>query len=58
MFRRMLAGMELLALAWAAGLFFFFVKTSERGRENALLIAWLLLALPITFPFLRWMVSP
>ena len=46
--------MELLAVLWVAGLLCYFSFTSERTRENNLVILWILLALPVFgYPLMR-----
>ena len=46
--------MELLAVLWVAGLILYFSLTSERTRENNLVILWILLALPVLgYPLMR-----
>lgn len=46
--------MELLAVLWVTGLILCFSFTSERMRENNLVILWILLALPVFgYPLMR-----
>lgn len=46
--------LEILAVAWIVGLLLYFGLTSERTRENLLLVSWLLLLLPaIIYPVIR-----
>ena len=41
--------MEVLALAWVAGLIAYFSLTTERQRENFLLATWILMLLPVAY---------
>lgn len=41
--------MELLALLWIGGLILYFKFTTQRQRENYLLVAWAVLLSPIAF---------
>lgn len=45
--------MELLAVLWVFGLLAYFAFTTERQRENNLLVLWLLLLLPVFLAPLR-----
>lgn len=46
--------MAALTLIWIVGLGLYFWKTSERQRENYLLVMWVLLLLPVVgYPVLR-----
>ena len=45
--------MEILTLLWVGGILFYFARTSPRGRENHLLVAWILMALPIVYWLIR-----
>jgi DMSO reductase anchor subunit len=47
---------EILAVLWVAGLVLYFRFTSERGREDNLLVLWILLSLPVAgYPITRWL---
>lgn len=41
--------MELLAVMWVAGLVAYFSLTTERQRENLLLVTWGLMLLPVAY---------
>ena len=45
--------MELLAVIYVAGILFYFTRTSERQRENHLLIVWGLLLIPCIIGLVR-----
>lgn len=46
--------MELLAVLWVVGIIVYFSVTSERQRENHLVVMWALLLAPaIIFPVMR-----
>lgn len=49
-------GVELFAVAWIVGTFAFFRWTSERTRENVLVVAWAILLLPVLYAFLRLLI--
>lgn len=47
-------GVEVLAIAWIVGLVIYFSLTTERQRENNLLVMWVLLLLPVVcYPIMR-----
>ena len=41
--------MEFLAIAWIGGLIVYFAFTTERQRENLLLVTWILMLLPVAY---------
>ena len=41
--------MEILALIWVGGLIAYFSFTTERQRENILLVTWILMLLPVAY---------
>jgi len=49
--------MELLAVAWVLGLIAYFGFTTERQRENHLLIAWIFLLLPALYFGIKLLLS-
>jgi len=47
-------GLALLAVFWLAGIVIYFAFTTERTRENVLLVIWILLLLPtFLYPIIR-----
>jgi hypothetical protein len=49
-----MTGLALLAVIWVVGLVLYFHFTTERDRENYLLIMWGLLLLPCIIAPLAW----
>ncbi len=49
--------MELLAIIYVIGVVAYFHKTTERQRENGLLIMWGLLTIPVLIALARWLTS-
>lgn len=45
--------MEFLAIAWIVGLVAYFKLTTERQRENILLVTWGLMLLPVIYYLIR-----
>ena len=45
--------MEILALFWVAGLIAYFSMTTERQRENLLLVTWGLMLVPVVYFVVR-----
>jgi hypothetical protein len=45
--------MEFLALAWVGALIIYFFLTTERQRENFLLVAWVLMLLPVGYSAIK-----
>ena len=45
--------MEVLAILWVVGLIAYFMLTSQRQRENLLLITWGLMLLPVLYYAVR-----
>lgn len=41
--------MAILAVAWIFGLILYFFLTTERQRENFLLVTWVLMLLPVGY---------
>ena len=50
--------MALLAILWIGGLVAYFLLTDERQRENTLLIAWIVMALPVVYGIFRLLLGP
>lgn len=49
--------MEILAILWIAGLIAYFAFTTERQRENFLLVAWIALGGSALVPVIGWLLS-
>ena len=47
--------MELLAVVWGVGLILYFSLTTERQRENNLLVVWILMGTAAILPLIIWM---
>lgn len=49
--------MEVLVILWIAGLIAYFSLTTERQRENYLLVAWIVLGGSALVPVIGWLLS-
>ena len=49
--------MEVFAILWVAGLIAYFSLTTERQRENYLLVAWIVLGGAAFLPIIGWLLS-
>lgn len=49
--------MAALAILWIGGLIAYFAFTTERQRENNLLVVWLVLGGAAAIPIIGWLLS-
>jgi hypothetical protein len=50
-----LRAMELLAVVWVVGLILYFSLTTERQRQNNLLVVWILMGAAAILPLIIWL---